>query len=1169
TCPYKGLAAFQPEDASLFFGREAFVDELVGRLRTARKLVIGGPSGSGKSSLLRAGLIPAVESGALPGSQNWRVLLFTPGPDALAELHHQIVTFAPDGSVPSVAELRSDPRSVRAAARAEPGVLLAIDQFEELFTLNPSGDAECFVAVLAELVDPPRSQVRVAISLRADFYGASALHPWLARCISDNQVLVGPMQRAELRRAIEGPAHRVGLRLEPGLVDAILDEEGAEPGSLPLVAHALMETWLRRRGSLLTLDGFRAAGGVAGALAQRADELYETKFSDDEQIAARRLLLRLVNAGDGVPDTRRRITWDELGADDATRRAVDTLADARLLSVDSQTVEIAHEAIIQTWPRLRRWIDDTRDDLRTRQRIDRAAAEWDGQERNPALLYRGTPLDASLEWAGAHPEELSGLDRDFLETSEGVRSAERNEAEAVARRGQRVRWAAIGALATLATAAVIASLVALVALQRSRADARDAREASTLANERFARALATQSMSASPDDPLLGIGLAAESISRSAPPLAEARSALVEARVARADAKVPVPFGAPLPVGDALTATLSPDGETLVIGGRDGEVTVWDVAAGRERSRLDGHTGGVQEAAIDPGGEHVATAGADGTVWLWDLTERSDQPADPFVDLDAIIWSVAFSPDGSTLATASEDGTVRLFDAETGEQRGDPLGVRPGADFITVAFSPRGDRLVAGTGTGEVLSWLLPSRAPLPPFVAHTSDVWELVFDPSGGRLFTGSSDGTARVWSVGDSQLLEEPFRRPDRTLDVDVVSGIVVSPDGGDVYVGGDDGAVWSWDVATAGAVGPTAIRHPAPIIDAARSADGTRLATLDNDQTVRFWDLSPAPPATTTLAELDGPAFGISADRSGRHLAVGGGDGRVQLLDARTGEPEGELDGQAGQVFGVAYLPSGAAIVTGDESGALRKWDRTTRRRERERRAAHAGPITNVAVSPDGSLVASSSDDGTVRVWDARTLTPRTDALGPHMGGAKKVVFSPDGAQVIAVTGDGKVRIWGIDGQEGATIEAGVDALWSVAVSRDGSLLATAGGDGVVALWRLADPSVAQRELTPHPEGATDVAFTDDGETLVTTSRDGSVRFWDRRTGQLLGRPFVSHSDTVWRVAVGHDRPIVWTAGVDGQVHSINVLDLDRACDLAASSFDRRQRERFVGGEQLQAC
>jgi WD40 repeat protein len=192
-----------------------------------------------------------------------------------------------------------------------------------------------------------------------------------------------------------------------------------------------------------------------------------------------------------------------------------------------------------------------------------------------------------------------------------------------------------------------------------------------------------------------------------------------------------------------------------------------------------------------------------------------------------------------------------------------------------------------------------------------------------------------------------------------------------------------------------------------------------------------------------------------------------------------------------------------------------------------------------------------------------------LGPHLGGAKKVVFTPDGERIAAVTGDGKVQIWGTDGSKGPTVVASDDAVWSIAVSRDGSLLATAGGDGVVALWDLADASTPQRELTPHPGGATDVAFTDDGETLVTTSRDGSLRFWDRRTGQLLGRPFESHDDTVWRVAVGHEQPVVWSAGVDGQVQSINVLDLERACDLAAPSFDRRQRDRFVGGEPLRAC
>ena len=841
--------------------------------------------------------------------------------------------------MPGVAELRGDPRSVRSVARVEPGVLLAIDQFEELFTLNPPGDAEAFLAVLAELVDPPRSQVRVAISLRADFYGASALHPWLARCISDNQVLVGPMQRVELRRAIEGPAHRVGLRLEPGLVDAILDEEGAEPGSLPLVAHALMETWLRRRGSLLTLDGFRSAGGVAGALAQRADELYEMKLGDDERVAARRLLLRLVNAGDGVPDTRRRVTWDELGADDATRRVVDTLADARLLSVGSQTVEIAHEAIIQTWPRLRRWIDETRDDLRTRQRIDRAAAEWDGQERNPALLYRGTPLDAALEWAAAHPDELSVLEGDFLDASDAARRVEREEAETIARRRQRVRWAAIGALGTLAAAAVIASLVALVALQRSWADARDARDAGTLANERFARALATQSMSASSDDPLLGVALAAESISRSTPPSAEARSALIDARVSRAEVQGPVPFGAPLPVGDALTLTMTPDGKTLVTGDRDGAVSVWDVSSGRERDRFRGHAGGIQEAAVDPSSGRVATAGADGTVWMWDLSPGAEQPTTPFADLDEIVWSVAFSPDGSTLAAAGE-GTVRLFDADTGEQQGEPIGAPAGTNFKTVALNPAGDRLVAGTGGGDVLSWALPSRASLPTFRAHGSDVWELVFDPSGERLFTGSSDGTTRVWNVADSGLIAEPFRRPDGTAEVDLVNGIVVSPDGADLLVGGGDGAVWSSDLTTAATTGSTATRHAERVIDAAGSERGDRLATLGNDQMVRLWDLSVPTPAVATLAEIDGPAFGIAADRHGRQLAVGDGDGTVHLLDARSGTPQGTLDGNTGPVFGLDYLRSGSEIVTGDESGVLRKWDRTTQRQVRERRGARLG-------------------------------------------------------------------------------------------------------------------------------------------------------------------------------------------------------------------------------------
>ena len=455
TCPYKGLAAFQPEDAALFFGREELVDKLVSRMQAASALVIGGPSGCGKSSLMRAGLLPAIEAGALPGSQGWSVALFTPGTEALKELH-RILTDTLEGPVPSLAELRADPGSVRSIASGRDGLLLAIDQFEELFTSAPPDDAKTFLAVLAALVAPAASRVRIVMSIRADFYAECADHEWLARCISDNQILVGPMRRAELRRAIELPAARVGLRLEDGLTETVLDDAAAASGSLPLIGHALMETWLRRRGTLLTLEGFRSAGGVIGAMTQRADALYR-QLDPREQAVARQLLLRLVNPGDGTPDTRRRVTWRELGDDPVQRRIIDALAAARLVTVDDDRVEIAHESLIHGWPLLDGWIEQAREDLRTRARILRAAEEWDGQGRNAALLYRGSPLGAASNWAAAHPGDLGPLESDFIAASEAALLAETEATLAEQHRRRRVRRAAVTALGVLAVAAVVAS----------------------------------------------------------------------------------------------------------------------------------------------------------------------------------------------------------------------------------------------------------------------------------------------------------------------------------------------------------------------------------------------------------------------------------------------------------------------------------------------------------------------------------------------------------------------------------------------------------------------------------------------------------------------------------------------------------------------------------------
>lgn len=1165
TCPYKGLAAFQPDDAALFFGREELIDRLVTRLQSASTLVIGGPSGSGKSSLLRAGLIPAIEAGALPGSQGWPVLLFTPGGHALVELIQALSDLATGPEqVPSLAQLRAEPRSVRPIATSGKGALIAIDQFEELFTLNSDADVAAFVAVLAEVVAPAASRVRIAISLRADFYGECAHHGWLARCINENQVLVGPLQRAELRSAIEKPAQRVGLRLEDGLVDAILDD-GAAAGSLPLTAHALMETWLRRRGTLLTLEGFRSAGGVVGAITQRANAQYE-QLERDERAVAQRLFLRLVNPGEGTPDTRRRVTWRELGDDPMQRRVIDALADARLLTVDDDSVEIAHEAIIQSWPLLRGWIEEARGDLRFRQHIDGAAAEWDSQSRNAALLYRGTPLEAALAWAADHPGELGPLEAEFLDTSEDVRRAEVEVAATERRRRRRVRRVAVSALAALAGAAIVATAIAFVALQRSRADEREA-------SQRFANLLGTQALGEARRDPLLALALAAESIARSDTPPVDAERALIVGRTQLADTVGPVPARAPFAVGDARTLTMTPDGSIIATGSRTGEVTLWDPATGERRGRLTEPTGGIQDLAVDPDGQWLVAGDDNGQVWRWDLRTPGDPPTESFLDIGVdgrnnVVWGVAFSPDGETLALGTEFAGVLLVDVTTGEERAVP-GTEEESDFLSVAFSPDGSRLLAGTGAGDVVTFSLPSGERIGEAVrAHPSDdVWDLAFDQSGRTLVTGSSDATARAWNASTMTPVGDPLLALDEEL-----KGIVFAGDGKTLYVGASDGTLRTFDLSTSSEVDATELGHAEEVIAAAGSDDGRLLATLGDDEQVRLWRIQSYPPVGVTRAELGGPATGIALDPTGERIAVSDADGNVHVLDVGPGVTTAAattLPGHSGRVFGLAYLTS-RALVTGDGAGVLRRWDPGTGRLGAERPGAHQGRIMGVAASPDGTLLATIGADGTARVWNAEDLSPHTDALETDAAGGGDVTFTPTGDRVIVASGRW-VSVWTTDGERVSAFEAGKDVIWGVAMSPDGSLIATASADLTVAIWALDDPSAVQHRLG-HSGVATDVVFSADGETLITTSRAGEVRFWDRRSGQLLGEPYEADTDSigeVWRVAYDPERSQVWFAGEDGDVRAIDALDLELACETAGDVLDLRQRERYLGGERAIGC
>jgi hypothetical protein len=416
--PFKGLPAFEEADAARFFGRKALTARLLDHLHESRFLAVVGASGSGKSSVVRAGLIPAVRA-----QRNRPVHLITPTAQPLEALattltrHSESVT----ATATLIDDLRQDARSLHLYARKllgdQPALLLVVDQFEELFTLcRDESEREAFVANLVTAVAPGTGgPIRAVITLRADFYNHCLAYPRLHALLEAQQRIVGPMSAEELRQAIELPAQRQGLAFEPGLVELLLREVGAaggrlpEPGALPLLSHALLETWRRREGDKLTLAGYTAAGGVRGAIAQTADATY-TSLPPDRQVIARNIFLRLTELGEGTQDTRRRAPLDELipqGEGAGTSAAVlRLLADARLVTTDEDAAEVAHEALIREWPALRRWLDEDREALRLHRQLTEDAAAWEASGRDDSYLYRGARLEAAGEWAEAEVAPL-------------------------------------------------------------------------------------------------------------------------------------------------------------------------------------------------------------------------------------------------------------------------------------------------------------------------------------------------------------------------------------------------------------------------------------------------------------------------------------------------------------------------------------------------------------------------------------------------------------------------------------------------------------------------------------------------------------------------------------------------------------------------------------------
>ncbi|HYM52660.1 MAG TPA: AAA family ATPase [Candidatus Dormibacteraeota bacterium] len=1147
--PYRGLAAFQPEDAEWFFGREQLVADLVTRLEREPVLFVIGPSGSGKSSVVRAGLIPAVQAGRIAGSERWPVALFTPRADPLAELARQLRRLAAgvpgsgadgDEATPFVGP--SEAHRLADLVGSESGrVLMVIDQFEELFTLSGRRAQERFLETLAAMIDPPDSRVRAVMAMRADFYEICATFPWLAERITANQVLVGPMSRADLRKVIEQPGIEAGLRLEEDLVDAVLEDAGDESSALPLVSHAMAETWRRRDGLTLTLAGYREAGGVAGSISKTADSLYESVFDDAEKEACRRLMLRLVTPGEGTPDTRRRLHRGELERDpnpEVSRWVVDQMVGARLLTVDRDSLEIAHEALLRSWPRLRDWIEEARDDLRTRQRIAAATAEWRAQDRDPDLLYRGTPLQSALEWAAVHGDALGPDGAEFLAASEEARRQATARSEVAARRARSIRRLAVSALGVLAIAAAGASVIAFAALSESRSA--------------FAQALATQARLLAETDPRLAIAVAVEASERMGQDSVDARAALVNASQALAAQFVPT--GPEVSVGDASTVAVSPNGSLIVTGNRDGSISTWNSTGVPLAGNVAGHALAIEEMTFTPDGRWILSGAHDGTVLVWDLADPENVP-EPAVlgETTGIVWSVAVAPDGTTAASASEDGSIRLWDLESRSEIG-PVWTEIESDALTVAFSPDGALLLVGDGRGEVTGWTVEDRrVAIPTFAGHASDVWEIVFSADGTRFATASSDGRIRIWETSTQEMVAEPFGRSAHD-----VRGVVL--DGDEVLAGDETGRLLVTSFEDPGRPVSYAPRG-SQIVDAALGSD--TLATLGSDQQLQAWSRGGEPIARVLERHPNG-AFGIAASPDGTRIATGDGDGNVRVFSVTTGERElGPIQLHRGTVWALAFSGDGSRLASGGADGEVRVIDAETG--ELLASPPAAGDEISSMLFVDGRLAAGGAD-GVVRIWDGETLAGE---LGPHGAGVTAVAISPGGT-LAAADKHGGVALWNVEDQSAAAepIAADDNTIWGLAWSADGAILAAASDDEVVQLW-----SVESRRrigaLTPHPGGAAGAAFLSDGTTIATTDRRGYVRLWDVGEAVPLGDGLTGHTAAAWRI-VSLPNMRFATTSEDGTVRIWDVLDQGRACERAEGDRGLGALGDFLGeGEEPVAC
>ena len=1179
--PFRGLAPFEPSDADLFFGRERLVADLVARLAGASLLGVVGPSGSGKSSAVRAGLIPALASGVLPGSDDWAIALLRPGEHPLEALDGALRDALPEATHAGIPGTRAMVGDLREILPPDTHVLVVVDQFEEVFTTcRDEEERTRFLSGLSAAGGDPDGRATVIIAIRADFYGRCAEDAELAELLGANHVLVGLMIADEYRRAIEQPALRVGVHVEPALTEALLAEVLDEPGALPLLSTALLELWDRRDGSEIRLDAYVETGGVRGAVSRLAELVY-AGFTAEQQAVARAVMLRLAGPGEGDAVVRRRVPLAEFDAErnQDVAHVVAVLTDRRLLTVSEGVVEVAHEALLREWPRLGGWIEEDRTGRWLHAHLMETARGWAGTDRDPSELYRGARLASALDWTAEHALELNEAEREFLSAS---REASEHETVRQSRVNRRLRGLLVG-VAGFLVLALVAGGLAIV--QRGRAE-RSAEVAE-------AQRLGAQAVVEDELDTSLLLAREAIAIDDSV----NTRSTLL-ATLLKAPGAIAVLPG----TGDrVLEIHGSGDGTVVATSDNIGGIAIYDTEALELRRIVHLPDEGGSPIAMSPDGREVAhIAGEFGNTSLGFISTVDESARSVSLPEGTDFLGThpfTYLPGSSELVSFEfRPGSERPFIARRDAGTGQELAARPldvaNPDWIQASEGS----LIVASGQPAVLTILDPGT--LRPRATIEDAGLSFDISPDGATIAIGGIDGTVALLDVSSGKRTVLDGRH------TAAVTGVGFTPDGSTLVTTSDDRDVIVWDLRER-AASEILHGHAGRPFGPAFDSKGETAFTVGLDGRVIAWDLTSERRLGERAEYADPSIFGLGLESAGDMVTAASpdasrfgfspGDGSVHMhaiadatatwevdpwTDARFGRilarDEAFAEFDSDRVTSLAFSPDANLLAVSGEHGEVVTYEAASGREIARWTASEIAWVNSLTFDADGTLV-TANDDGRVTWWDPMTgalrrelrVTPRYENPESFVGAVARAVPSPDGSAVAVVTYEqgGAQELMVLDAETGETWWDGVEPdRWGVVLawSLDGSTIATGGSQrGDLNLWdaatgrRLAEPARASAGFVLSVE------FAWDGSLIVTGATDGTVRLFDAATLKQVGAN-IPATDNLWAFAhvLRGDEVLVlaqsghrWRWSLDPRRWA------DQACSVANRTLTRSEWDAFL--------